>query len=63
MGETNDKGPYFTSQHTVKKVIDFPVPSWDSLTKLSVGGSNLIIPGETEFWLVTYRRGWGRANR
>jgi hypothetical protein len=39
--------------YTVKKVSDFPVPSQDAtnqtLTKLSLAGSNLIIPGQGEF--------------
>ncbi len=36
--------------YTVKKVIDFPVPSRDaSLTKLSLVGNNLIIPDQGEF--------------
>jgi hypothetical protein len=35
---------------TVKKVIDFPVPSRDmSLTKLSLAGNDLIFPGQGEF--------------
>jgi hypothetical protein len=34
--------------YTVKKVIVFPVPSRDSLIKLSMAGNNLIIPCQEE---------------
>jgi hypothetical protein len=37
------------TDYTVKKVIDFPVPSGMSLTKLSLAGNNLIIPCQGEF--------------
>jgi hypothetical protein len=33
-------------QYTVKKVIDFPVPSRDVTYQLSLAGNNLIIPGQ-----------------
>jgi hypothetical protein len=36
-------------KYTVKKVIDFPVPSRDVTTKLSLAGNNLVIPGQREF--------------
>jgi hypothetical protein len=36
--------------HYKKKVIDFPVSCRDmSVTKLSLAGNNLIIPGQREF--------------
>ncbi len=41
-----DLTPYLT--YTVKKVIDFPVPGM-SLTKLSLAGNDLIIPGQRKF--------------
>ncbi len=38
------------STYTVKKVSDFPVPNRNmSLTKLSLAGNILIIPGQEEF--------------
>ncbi len=41
--------PSYTTQYTVKKVNGFPVPSRMSLTKFSLAGNNLIIPGQREF--------------
>jgi hypothetical protein len=35
--------------YTVKKVIVSPVPSQDSITKLSLARNNLIISGQREF--------------
>jgi hypothetical protein len=37
------------TDYTVKKVSDFPVPGWMSLTKLSLAGNSLIIPCQGEF--------------
>jgi hypothetical protein len=39
----------------------FPSPAGMSLTKLSLGGNNLIIPGHREFG--SWHPGWGRENR
>ncbi len=33
------------AQYNVKKIIVFPAPAGMSLTKLSQGGNNLIVPG------------------
>ncbi len=38
-----------TVGYTVKKVSIFPFPAGMSLTKLSLDGNNLIIPGQGEF--------------
>jgi hypothetical protein len=42
----------------IKKIIVFPPPAGMSLTKLSLAGKNLIIPGHGEFGLR--HPGWGR---
>jgi hypothetical protein len=36
-------------RYTLKKVKGFPSPAGMSLTKLSLAGNNLIIPGQVEF--------------
>ncbi len=46
--------------HCKKKVSDFPVPAEMSLTKLSLGGTSLIIPAQGEFG--KWNPGWGQEN-
>jgi hypothetical protein len=56
---TNSGGPL---QYTVKKILSiFLSPAGKSLTKLSLDGNNLIIPGQGEFG--KWHPGWGRDNR
>jgi hypothetical protein len=38
-----------TTLHCIKKLSFFPSPAGMSLTKLSLAGNNLIIPGQEEF--------------
>ncbi len=47
--------------YTVKKGYDFPSPAGMSLTRLSLAGNNLSIPGQAEFG--TWHPGWVRENR
>jgi hypothetical protein len=49
-GSMETGGPALHLDYTVKKkMIVFPVPAGMSLTKLSLAGNNLIIPGQGEF--------------
>ncbi len=49
------------STHCKKKLAIFPSPAWDvTITKLSLVGNNLIIPGQGEFLQVTSRLGPGK---
>ncbi len=47
--------------YTVKKLSIFTSPARMSLTKLSLSGKNIIIPGQGEFG--SQHPGWGRKNR
>ncbi len=46
--------------HCKKGLAVFPAPAGMSLTKLSLGGNNLIFPAQGEF--SQWRPGWGREN-
>jgi hypothetical protein len=52
------QGPRYT---VIKRLAIFPSPALMSLTKLSLAGNNLIIPGQGEF--RKWQSGWGRENR
>ncbi len=52
---------YLVSPYTVKKVSDNPSPAGMSLTKLSPGSNNQIIPSQREFG--KWHPGWGRECR
>ncbi len=47
--------------HCKKRLATFPIPAGMSLTKLSLAGNNLIIPGQEEF--CKWHPDWGRENR
>jgi hypothetical protein len=49
----------FLNTYTVKRL--FPSPVRMSLTKLSLAGNNLIIPGQGEF--AKLLPSWGQKNR
>jgi hypothetical protein len=50
MNQRNRRREENVSNYRVKKrLATFPFPAWISLTKLSLGGNNLIIPVQGEF--------------
>ncbi len=49
------------SLHCKKRLSFFPFPDGMSLTKVSLAGNNLIIPGQGEFDLLTSRLGMGKS--
>jgi len=61
------KGGRFASKlslspiHCKKSLSIFPSPAGMSLTKLSLTGKKLIIPGQGELWSVTPRLGTGKS--
>ncbi len=48
------EGSYFITVHCKKGLTIFPTPAGKSITKLSLTGNNLIIPGQGRVLIVTY---------
>ncbi len=47
--------------HRKKRLATFPSPAGMSLSKLSLGGNNLIFPAQGRVWYVTSRLGMGMS--
>jgi hypothetical protein len=57
---TRNKRKIFDTSHCKKRLSFIPPPVGMSLTKLSLAGNNLMIPGK-RVWLVTSRLGTGKS--